>query len=144
MSALDKNKIFFGMVKYILSEQKNVDWVFKTSIMSYNGAKQTLSDTSSNEVMNNLIDFIYEMKPYHVQFSEFQSGYEPDMELCNVSCVEKLCFTTKSDLIMLTQFLHLIFRKHIKISGRPCSIPIIKRLVDNILGESNCIYEGSL
>lgn len=108
MSALDKNKIFFGMVKYILSEQKNVDWVFKTSIMSYNGAKQTLSDTSSNEVMNNLIDFIYEMKPYHVQFSEFQSGYEPDMELCNVSCVEKLCFTTKSDLIMLTQFLHLI------------------------------------
>ncbi len=95
MSALDKNKIFFGMVKYILSEQKNVDWVFKTSIMSYNGAKQTLSDTSSNEVMNNLIDFIYEMKPYHVQFSEFQSGYEPDMELCNVSCVEKTMFYNK-------------------------------------------------
>ena len=89
MSALDKNKIFFGMVKYILSEQKNVDWVFKTSIMSYNGAKQSLTDTSSNDVMNNLIDFIYEMKPYHVQFSEFQSGYEPDMELCNVSCVDK-------------------------------------------------------
>lgn len=95
MSALDKNKIFFGMVKYILSEQKNVDWVFKTSIMSYNGTKQTLSDTSSNEVMNNLIDFIYEMKPYHVQFSEFQSGYEPDMELCNVSCVEKTMFYNK-------------------------------------------------
>ena len=89
MSALDKNKIFFGMVKYILSEQNNVDWVFKTSLVSYNGAKQSLTDTSSNEVMNNLIDFIYEMKPYHVQFSEFQSAYEPEMEHCNVLCDEK-------------------------------------------------------
>lgn len=92
MSALDKNKIFFGMVKYILSEQNNVDWVFKTSILGYNGAKQSLTDSSSNEIMNNMIKFIYEIKPYHTQFAEFQSGYEPVPEDINVDIDEQFDF----------------------------------------------------
>ena len=95
MSDLDKNKIFFGMVKYILSEQNNVDWVFKTSVMSYNGAKQSLNDTSSSEVMNNMIQFIYEMKPYHVQMSDFQAGYEPPTENITVTFEENEKFNTQ-------------------------------------------------
>ena len=42
MPAQDKNRIFFGLVHYILSEQSNVDWIFKTSVINYTGAKQTV------------------------------------------------------------------------------------------------------
>lgn len=84
MSALDKNKIFISMVKYILSEQKNVDWVFKTSLMSYSGSKQKIGKTSSSSLLNNIIDFIYQIKPYHTQFTNYEVSYQTDIEEINI------------------------------------------------------------
>ena len=44
MSALDRNKIFFGLVHYILSEQKNVDWILKTSLVNFTGINSTVTE----------------------------------------------------------------------------------------------------
>lgn len=94
MSAQDKNKIFFGLVHYILSEQANVNWIFKTSIINYTGAKQIVGDGDNTSAkLQDIIDFIYDMKPYHVQFSEFLQQMEIDSEQINVSIEEETDFT---------------------------------------------------
>ena len=93
MSAQDRNKVFFGLVHYILSEQSNVDWIFKTSIINYVGAKQTVGDGgSANSNLNDLIDFIYDMKPFHTQFSEFLQSMEIESEVVNVNVEETTDF----------------------------------------------------
>lgn len=94
MSAQDKNKIFFGLVHYILSEQSNVNWIFKTSIINYTGAKQTVGGGDNTSAkLQDIINFIYDMKPYHVQFSEFLQQMEIDSELINVNVEEETDFT---------------------------------------------------
>lgn len=95
MSAQDKNRIFFGLVHYIFSEQSNVDWIFKTSVINYTGAKQTIGgqESSSSAKLQDIINFIYDMKPYHVQFSEFLQQMEIESENLNVSVEEKTDYT---------------------------------------------------
>ena len=90
MPAQDKNRIFFGLVHYILSEQSNVDWIFKTSVINYTGAKQTVGGQEASVAkLQDIINFIYDIKPYHVQFSEFLQQMEIDSEAISVSVGEE-------------------------------------------------------
>lgn len=87
MSLLDKNKIFFALINYILSEQNNVDWVLKTSLINLIGMNGGISNKNyqSESLIDNVVDYIYQVKPYHVQFAEFIEKFKTDLERVNVS-----------------------------------------------------------
>lgn len=87
MSALDKNKIFFGLIHYILSEQSNVDWILKTSLVNFTGINSTVDNKKykQNSLTNDIIDYIYQVKPYHVTFEQFIEKYSSEQDEVNVS-----------------------------------------------------------
>ena len=70
------NLFFFKAVKYALSEQKLLDWAFKTSfinVVNYSGELTQppvykLQDTSYYE------DYLSEVKPYHTQIRSFTTN----------------------------------------------------------------------
>jgi hypothetical protein len=71
------NQIFFSLVKYVLTEQDNVDWVFKTSFLS---AKQQLRKLSQSPLyvpdnQNYYLDYIKEVAPYRSVIREFVVDY---------------------------------------------------------------------
>lgn len=86
MSALDRNKIFFGLVHYILSEQKNVDWILKTSLVNFTGINSTVTDQKyeKKSLSDDIIDYIHQVKPYHVQFEQFIEKYSNKQDNCNI------------------------------------------------------------
>lgn len=86
MSALDRNKIFFGLVHYILSEQKNVDWILKTSLVNFTGINSTVTDQKyeKKSLSDDIIDYIHQVKPYHVQFEQFIEKYSNKQDDCNI------------------------------------------------------------
>ena len=78
--AAEYNQVFFSMIKYILSEQKNLDWVFKTSFVS---AKQDIRklETYPAYVKDNqdyYLDYINEVKPYRTILREYVVKYRRD------------------------------------------------------------------
>lgn len=86
MSLLDKNKIFFALINYILSEQNNVDWVLKTSLINLIGMNGGISNKNyqSETLIDNVVEYIYQVKPYHVQFAEFIEKFKTDIEQVNI------------------------------------------------------------
>lgn len=86
MSSFDKNKIFFALINYILSEQNNVDWILKTSLINLIGLNSGISNKNyqSESLIDNVVDYIYQVKPYHVQFAEFIEKFRTDLEKVNV------------------------------------------------------------
>lgn len=91
MSALDRNKIFFGLIHYILSEQSNVDWILKTSLVNFTGINSTVDNKKykQNSVTEDIIDYIYQVKPYHVTFEQFIEKYSSKQDEVNVSTQEQ-------------------------------------------------------
>ena len=75
--ASEYNKIFFAMIKYILSEQKNLDWVFKTSFVSATQNLRKLERFPSYIPDNQsfFLDYIDEVKPYRTVVREFVVDY---------------------------------------------------------------------
>ena len=75
--AKDYNDIFFIMIKYILSEQRNVDWVFKTSFISATQSIRKLQEFPSYiaDNQNFYLDYIDEVKPYRTVVREFVVDY---------------------------------------------------------------------
>lgn len=73
MSYLDKNKIFFGLLHYIFSEQANVDWAFRTSLVNFTGINETVSQRKykNDSISNDIIKYVKDVKPYHVQFDHY-------------------------------------------------------------------------
>jgi hypothetical protein len=71
------NLFFFKAVKYALSEQKLLDWAFKTSFISVTNIAGNLDQrpvyklTSSTYFEN----YIEEVKPYHTQIRDFTENY---------------------------------------------------------------------
>jgi len=71
------NLLFFKAVKYALTEQKLLDWAFKTSFINvtntsgelYQPPVYKLNDSSFFE------DYINEVKPYHTQIRNFTTEY---------------------------------------------------------------------
>ncbi len=72
------NKLFFASVRYVLSEQKNVDWLFKTSFVraKHNLGELHQSITFKNDNLESYEDYINEVKPYSTQVREYISAYQ--------------------------------------------------------------------
>jgi hypothetical protein len=76
--ALERNNVLIAVFKYILSEQQNVDWLYKTSLIDVSHKVRTLDSFSvyQKENQNYVIDYINEAKPYHTKIKEFRLGYD--------------------------------------------------------------------
>lgn len=72
------NLLFFKAVKYALSEQKVLDWAFKTSFITVKNSISYLNTLSSYslDASQYIEDYIKEIKPYRTQIRSFISAYE--------------------------------------------------------------------
>ena len=70
------NTIFFAMIGYVVSEQRQVDWLIKTSDIVLKGFNQPLlqSQLLAADNIDSIIGFVNEAKPYHAKIREFISG----------------------------------------------------------------------
>ena len=71
------NKFFFVAVKYALSEQKLLDWAFKTSLISVvndSGSLDQVSVYKFNKA-ENYESYLREVKPYHTQIKDYTSKH---------------------------------------------------------------------
>ncbi|MEI6882487.1 MAG: hypothetical protein WCK82_14305, partial [Bacteroidota bacterium] len=71
------NGLLFTAVHYILSEQQNVDWIFKTSFVSILHKIKELAQYP-NYIRDNHTyyeDYINEVKPYRTKLREYRIGY---------------------------------------------------------------------
>jgi hypothetical protein len=74
------NKLFFVMMNYLLSEQKYVDWIFKTSFISITHYLRSLIQPA-NYVKDNITyyeNYIEEVKPYITKIREYLTSYSGD------------------------------------------------------------------
>ena len=71
------NKLFFKMVKYALSEQKFLDWAFKTSFINVYNYAGSLDQRPVYKLNNESYyqDYINETKPYHTKIRNFTNNY---------------------------------------------------------------------
>jgi len=78
--AAEFNQVFFLLVKYALTEQKNLDWVFKTSFLSATQYIRKLQQFPSYipDNQNYYLDYINEVKPYRTILREFVVDYQGD------------------------------------------------------------------
>jgi hypothetical protein len=76
--AIDYNELFFASIRYVLSEQLNVDWVFKTSFVKakHNIGQLQQKVTFQNDNLSSYNDYIEEVKPYKTNIREYLSSYE--------------------------------------------------------------------
>lgn len=74
---VDQNKLFFSMVNYVLSEQKNPDWVFKSSyiFIKENNVPLTQDQLYVPDQIDNIIQYINDAKPYHTHIRDYASKY---------------------------------------------------------------------
>jgi hypothetical protein len=69
--------LFFASVRYAMSEQTYVDWIFKTSFVNvmHNVGSLRKSVTYKNDNLANFEDYVSEVKPYRTQIREYVSSY---------------------------------------------------------------------
>ena len=75
--AVEYNQLFLASVRYVLSEQPSVDWVFKTSFIKskHNLGELKKDITFNNDNLVSYEDYIDEVKPYSTKIREFISSY---------------------------------------------------------------------
>ena len=75
--AINANSLFFRMINYILSEQKWVDWIFKTSFVSVLHQIRELSQVPSYQIDNQTYfqDYLNEVLPYHTIIRDYVLDY---------------------------------------------------------------------
>jgi len=77
--AIEWNKLFFSSIRYALSEQPYVDWVFKTSFLN---ATHTVGDLTyprinyKNDNLESYQQYIDEVKPFRTTVREYISLYK--------------------------------------------------------------------
>ena len=71
------NKFFFASVKYAMTEQKFLDWAFKTSFINARNLAGELDQRPVFKFQNSLYyeDYIKEVKPYHTKIRNYQVNY---------------------------------------------------------------------
>ena len=71
------NNLFFNSVRYVLTEQTPVDWIFKTSFVKakHNVGQLEQRATYKNDSLTSYEDYINEVKPYKTKVREFISSY---------------------------------------------------------------------
>jgi hypothetical protein len=69
--------VFFNSVHYVFSEQKFVDWAFKTSFLKVRHSVGTLKQrvTFQSDPLESYQEYIEEAKPYKSKIREFVSSY---------------------------------------------------------------------
>tara|TARA_B110000503_G_scaffold143116_1_gene242654 strand:- start:5811 stop:21632 length:15822 start_codon:yes stop_codon:yes gene_type:complete len=75
--AVEYNQLFLASIRYILSEQPAVDWVFKTSFIKskHNLGELKRDITFNNDNLTSYEEYIDEVKPYSTKIREFISSY---------------------------------------------------------------------
>jgi hypothetical protein len=76
--AIDRNQLLMLMFNFILSEQPAPEWLTKTSLIDVNHKIRQLLPYQ-NYLRDNqdfVLDYIQEVKPYHVQIREFNLTYD--------------------------------------------------------------------
>jgi hypothetical protein len=76
--AVEWNKLFFASIRYVLSEQQYVDWVFKTSFLNatHNIGPFEQKVNYRNDNLESYQDYINEVKPYRTTVREYVSRYD--------------------------------------------------------------------
>ena len=71
------NKFFFAAVKYTLTEQKVIDWAFKTSFINVLNLAGELTQRPVYKFQDTTWyeDYLKEIKPYHTQIREYKLEY---------------------------------------------------------------------
>jgi len=71
------NKLFFLSLKYVLSEQQYVDWLFKTSFLGavHNVGPFQQKLSYKNDNLESYKSYLEEVKPYRTTIREFTSRY---------------------------------------------------------------------
>lgn len=74
---VDQNQLFFSMLNYAVSEQKNLDWVFKSSYIyvKENNIPLVQEKTYTPEQTKEIISYIENSKPYHTQIKDYLKTY---------------------------------------------------------------------
>jgi hypothetical protein len=72
------NNLFFKLVRYAMSEQKFLDWAFKTSFINVRNMAGELDQRPVYKFQNSQYyeDYINEIKPYHTKIRNFQVDYD--------------------------------------------------------------------
>jgi hypothetical protein len=75
--AVHANKLFFALTRYLLREQKSLDWVFKTSFITVDHVVTQFEQWPNYQPDNTtyLTDFLNEAKPYHTKIREYRPQY---------------------------------------------------------------------
>jgi hypothetical protein len=105
--AIYANKLFFVLTRFLLREQKSLDWVFKTSFITVDHIATQFERWPNYQPDNTnyLIDFINESKPYHTKIREYRPRYDgstigdigaSDFDLPAYYDVERATFHTPS------------------------------------------------
>ena len=74
---VDQNRLFFSMLNFVVSEQKDIDWAFKTSYIyiKENNLPLLQSRFYTPDQTENVIKYITEAKPYHTKIRDYTSTY---------------------------------------------------------------------
>jgi hypothetical protein len=75
--AIEFNNLFFNIINYIFTEQKSLDWIFKTSFIDVYHQLRTLEQIPNyvKDDQNFYQDYINEVKPYRTQLKEYIPTY---------------------------------------------------------------------
>lgn len=86
LTGIELNELFFDMVYYAHTEQDSIDWCFKTSFMYITGYSDQLRKMPIKyaDLTSSVLDYINEVKPYHVKIRDFISKYRAPVEVANV------------------------------------------------------------
>ena len=69
-----QNEVFFGMTSYVLSEQSEVDWIFKSSYLNVSSAEDNVKQIPNFkvELLPHVQEYINEVKPYTSKVREYR------------------------------------------------------------------------
>lgn len=80
---LQKNSLFFAMVKSAFKQSNIIDWAFKTSFLYLGGYSETLrqNPVAFKDQIDNVVAYLDEVKPYHVKIREYvrRLSFGPDL-----------------------------------------------------------------
>ena len=76
--SIEYNKLFFASLRYVFSEQSNVDWAFKTSFVKakHNVGQLREDITFNNDSLPSYEKYLEEVKPFKTKLREYLSAYE--------------------------------------------------------------------
>ena len=75
---VEYNELFISSLRYVLAEQRNAQWLFKTSFINatHNVGELDQRVTFKNDNINSYQDYIAEVKPFKTKIRQYVSAYE--------------------------------------------------------------------